>query len=237
MHHLGITLLTDSARADVEKHAALFTRAGLLAAQAKSREALATIASQIRPRMTEVEGRAVVQDVLAEMGSPRSWHPPVVRIGKNTTLTFFQDRNAIATLGEEDVFYVDIGPNWVLAEFPGLELEGDVGETFVVGNDEARKKCVAFSKELHTLGCRYWKEKKPPGNTLYEWLAKTASDRGYRLLLDDDGHRISEFPHKAYFKEGLKGIGFVPASDLWILEIHVMDERLGIGAFYEDVLS
>ncbi len=236
MHTLGITIHKESARTDLERHTPLFTQQGLLAAQKRSREALTEIGTRILPGMTEVQARAVVELVLSQMGSPRCWHPPVVRIGKNTVLSFFQDRSAIATLGQNDIFFVDIGPNWLLSEFPGVELEGDVGDTFVLSGDEGMKHVAAFARELHGIGCRHWRDNQPPGDELYQWLAQTAAARGYKLILEDDGHRISEFPHKAYFKDGLTTIGFVPSPDLWILEIHVVDEVRGIGAFFEDVL-
>jgi hypothetical protein len=50
------------------------------------------------------------------------------------------------------------------------------------------------------------------------------------------GHRVGDFPHAVHTKAKLGDLPFNPAPNLWILEIHVLDEELGRGAFFEDVL-
>lgn len=219
-----------------ERHDPLFERHGLFAAQARTREAVEAIAREIVPGMTEVEGRRVVARVLDAMGSPRMWHRPIVRIGPNTICTFYEGRDAVATLAENDLFFVDIGPTWLLPESPGIEWEGDVGDTFAVGTDETKHAIARAARELHAEACAFYRAERPSGARLYEWLGAAAEARGYRLRIEDGGHRISEFPHKAYYKEGLNRIEFTPLSDLWILEVHLADPTGAFGAFYEDVL-
>ena len=52
-----------------------------------------------------------------------------------------------------------------------------------------------------------------------------------------DGHRLGSFPHGAFYKGGVAGLDFCPGENAWILEIQIMCQRLGIGAFYEDLIK
>lgn len=59
---------------------------------------------------------------------------------------------------------------------------------------------------------------------------------GWRLNLDLSGHRLSDFPHSAFFKGGVAEAPFAPSPELWVLEMHIRHRTRPFGAFYEDML-
>ena len=58
----------------------------------------------------------------------RGWHHIIVRCGPNTTKDFMEQSEPGVVLGENDIFFVDIGPIYG-------DTEGDAGDTFVFGDD------------------------------------------------------------------------------------------------------
>ncbi len=203
------------------------------AAQRLSRRALQEVASLAVPGMRESDIVAIAGSVLKRMGSPRAWHRSVVRIGVNTVHGFSENRTAEAILQESDIFFLDLGPNWMIGE---LEIEGDVGETFVRGSRIEFLKLAQAAQALFNNGCAHWRKQQVTGSVLYDWLENRAKAMGYTLRVDVDGHRVSEFSHQSYFRHGLCEIDFVPQTGRWILEIQLRDESTGYGAFFEDLL-
>jgi hypothetical protein len=45
-------------------------------------------------------------------------------------------RSPVWCWGEDDIFFIDIGPTW-------QEWEGDGGQTFVTGEDSEKARCAA----------------------------------------------------------------------------------------------
>ncbi len=78
--------------------------------------------------MSEEEARHTASDVLAVRGLRKGWHQVLVRFGPNTTLNFDDPSHPDVVLGDDDIFFVDIGP------IHG-GCEGDAGDTFAVGDD------------------------------------------------------------------------------------------------------
>lgn len=230
MHSIGPTT-----QADIEKVSSQLVAEGMIAAQALGWKAIAQIRERIAPGMEETEATRIAQEIITDLGSPRAWHRPLVRFGSNTTKTF-SDRSDAVILGEADIYFLDIGPNWVLPEFGGLEYESDVGDTFAVGNDPRLKACEMTCRELFSWASAYWKERRPKGPELYAALERETEARGYRLLSKADGHRLSEFPHNQYSRKGLTEIDFCPSPYVWVLEVQIATHDLSYGAFFEDIL-
>ncbi|MCB0404860.1 MAG: aminopeptidase P family protein [Bdellovibrionales bacterium] len=206
-------------------------------AQEQSWKALHAIASRLRAGITEKEAIEVAYSVLKEMGSPRSWHRPIVRFGANTRLSYKEKQEPNRCLQAGEVFLIDIGPNWTLENFPGVEYEGDVGMTFVCGTGTpAQQACIAIARQLFNEACEGWRRQKLAGAALYEWLNRRADDLGYALHPEVNGHRIGDFPHLNYFSKGLGTIADPPSAHLWVLEIHVLSRTEDFGAFFEDTL-
>lgn len=204
----------------------------LLVAQSLSRTAMDDIANSIKPGMTEADGRDVSMAALKKMGSPRSWHRPVVRFGQNTTYTFSENQKAESVLQANDIFFLDLGPNWIIS---GVEVEGDVGNTYTLGTSDFFEGLARGAESLYKMGCTHWRDNHATGQSIYAYLDSEARKMGFDFLLNVDGHRLSEFSHQQYFKHGLCEIDFVPQSGKWILEVQLREAK-GYGAFYEDLL-
>lgn len=199
-------------------------------AQKKGWDALYEVAKLVKPGMIEADAKKLLKDVLADYGTEKIWHPPQVRFGVNTVLPFAKPPIEDHVLGEDDLFFLDIGP-----VFHGYE--SDIGETFQLGSNPQTKKLITDSKQIFELVKKHWKTSGVNGEELYSFARSAAEERGWTLALEGaSGHRISEFPHSAHYRGKLNTFDLVPTPARWILEIHLIDTKRKIGAFFEDVL-
>ncbi len=74
------------------------------------------------------------------------------------------------------------------------------------------------------------------GRALYEFAEASARSLGWQLCTDVTGHRLSDFPHKAFHSGSLAAAEFAPSADLWVLEIQIRHPERRFGAFFEDLL-
>jgi Xaa-Pro dipeptidase len=94
------------------------------------------VAGIMKPGRTEGEVDRDIEAIAAEQfGIARNWHQRLVRAGPNTTC-IFSDMPDEVTIGAEDTVYVDMGPVFEQAE-------ADVGRTYAMGQDPARRALVA----------------------------------------------------------------------------------------------
>ena len=219
-------MMTDSR----EAVGAAYDREQFFKAQKMGWEVINRVVPQIKPGMSEEEGKAILSSVMKDLGSEKIWHPSWLRMGPNTRKPYGAPSDKSVRLRENDVFFLDIGP-----VFYGHE--SDVGATFQVGNDPAMAKLIADSKKVFDIVRDHFYKTKISGVELYEFARKAASDLGWELSFEGaSGHRISDFPHSVHYRGSLNKFEAVPTPNLWILEIHLHDTERNIGAFYEDVL-
>lgn len=200
----------------------------MLQARERSWDALRDIASRIAPGMTEPEAAAVAAERLAAAGMQRIWHPSIIRFGANTLKTFRQRSAPDTVLADNDIFFVDLGP-----VFEGHE--GDVGDTFVVGNDATMHDCATAARTLFEITATRWRE-GVTGVALYTFATEQAEAMGWRLNHATKGHRVGDYPHAVHKAGNLGDFDATPVPGLWILEIQIAHPTLPIGAFYEDLL-
>ncbi|MDH3013981.1 M24 family metallopeptidase, partial [Gordonia alkanivorans] len=81
-------------------------------AQAMTWQAIEQLAQRIRPGMLESEARELGKHVLADLDMQRIWHPLLVRFGANTLKTFKQRSEGDPVLGDNDIFFIDMGAVW-----------------------------------------------------------------------------------------------------------------------------
>ncbi|MGC1459601.1 MAG: M24 family metallopeptidase [Steroidobacteraceae bacterium] len=201
----------------------------LLEQRKRTYDAVMAIAAVIRPGMLEEDAVTLANGMLAERQMRRGWHKVNLRFGVNTTLHFHTPSQPGVVLGENDIFFIDIGPvfeHW----------EGDAGDTFVVGEDADLVRCANDARAVFHAARRQWLAEGLSGRALYEFAATEASRLGWVLNLDMNGHRISDFPHKAIFTGSLAEIDFAPSAGLWVLEIQIRHPTRPFGAFFEDLL-
>jgi len=199
-------------------------------AQANTWKAIETLSALIKPGMHAPEAGALGKQVLADLDMQRIWHPLLVRFGANTLKTFKQRSEGDPVLGENDIFFIDMGAVWE-------GHEGDAGETFVTGNDPEMKACAEAAKTLFERVQAKWKNEQVAGLELYRYAQEQAKDMGWVLNLDIKGHRVSDFPHAIHRGGDLGDFDHYPNKGLWILEIQIAHPSKAYGAFYEDLLA
>lgn len=205
-----------------------FDAARLLAARERSLEATRRIAARLRAGMREDEANRIAGQVFEELGFERIWHPTHIRFGSNTLKLYKEASDPEVVLGENDLFFIDIGPVWD-------GHEGDYGDTFVLGDDSAHHAIAAAARELFEVVAGQWRS-GCSGRGLYAFAEREAEQRGYVLNLGAPGHRLGDFPHAVHKACKLAAAEFAPAPGLWVLEIQIRHPTLPIGAFFEDLL-
>lgn len=206
-----------------------FLEASLLEAQARAWRALDETAAAVRPGHTEKDALAILKESLKRNGSEKIWHPPQIRFGANTTKKFGEKAEPVA-LGENDLFFLDIGPVFV-------GHEGDVGRTYTIGHNEEFERIARDAREIFDLARARCLNEGVTGQVLYDYAAAQAQERGWNLGFGGaSGHRVSDFPHAVHYRGKLRTQDYRPAPNRWILEIHLHDPKGRFGAFYEDLL-
>ena len=195
----------------------------------KTRQAVHTIADRIQVGMLEEEANEIAKTVLQELGTRQGWHPAYVRFGANTIKSYGVPSESEMRLGENDIYFIDIGPVW-------QGYEGDAGETFVTGSNPEMLRCAADVKRVFDTVAQKWKTSGLTGEGLYQFAEQTAQEMGWVLNLDLSGHRLGDFPHDNYYEGALAAIPFQPAPKLWVLEVQIRHPEKPFGAFYEDLL-
>lgn len=183
----------------------------------------------IKPGMTEKMAHQILLEELQRLGVEKFWHPSKFRLNINTVRNFSEPSDE-TVLGEDDIFFIDIGPVF-------YNHEGDYGETFVVGQNPRLHHLKDATRKVYDAVAKVFKEKKLTGVALYQVADAEAKKLNLKLSPSMYGHRLGDFPHALHFRGDLGEYGSIPKSDLWVLEIHLLDEELGRGAFFEDILS
>jgi methionyl aminopeptidase len=215
--------------AELEGNGEKFSLDSLMEVRARTRKAVHLIAEQVQPGMAEEQAKAIARDILQGMGMRRGWHHIIVRCGPNTTKDFMERSEPGVVLGENDIFFIDIGPIYE-------DTEGDAGETFVFGEDpdhlRAKKEVRLIWDEVRET----WFAERITGKGLYDHAIEVAAGYGWKLNMDLSGHRLSDFPHSAHYDGPLAEVTFCPNPNLWVLEIAIAHPDRTFGAFYEDLL-
>jgi len=193
-------------------------------------KAVREIKELIKPGMTEQEAIKLANQYFASQGVRKFWHKTHIRFGSSTVLSFDDAYQESVVLKSEDIFYIDVGPVWG-------NIEGDCGETFVIGENP---DFIKISRDVKTLFAKvreYWRDNSPSGVNIYEYANKLVLQMGYVLHPSYvKGHRLSEFSHFKYTKEGIGHLEFTPSPERWVLEFQICHPSMKFGAFYEDLL-
>jgi Xaa-Pro aminopeptidase len=215
----------------LEKTGATFSHDALMMARKNTKEAIALIAHAIAPGMLEEDARQMAKETLDRLGSQKGWHKILIRFGANSIKNFEDPSERGVRLKANDIFFIDIGPVWG-------DTEGDGGETFVVGQnvDPDMKRCTEDTKRIFHVVRNQWMSSGMNGKELYDFAFRTAADMGWVLNMELTGHRLSEFPHSAYYDGTLAAVSIRPSPNLWVLEVQVKHPTKPFGGFFEDLL-
>jgi methionyl aminopeptidase len=214
---------------DLEATGEKFSVDALLDMRSRTRKALHAIAERIQPGMAEEDAAAMARDLLGTMDMRKGWHRVIVRFGPNTTKDFMAPSEPGVQLGSDDIYFLDIGPNY-------KGIEGDAGETFVFGDNPGHHQAKRDVRELWDQVRDAWLHQGLTGRALYEYATEVTEARGWKLNLDLSGHRLSDFPHEAIYEGPLADVDFRPKPNLWVLEMAIVHPDGSFGAFYEDLL-
>jgi methionyl aminopeptidase len=196
----------------------------------KAQEAVSRIVAQVQVGMLEEDANSIVVATLQEMGSTEAFHTPYIRFGTNTVKTFGADSDPGIRLGEDDIFFIDVGPVWD-------GYEGDAGETFLTGNNPDLKRCALDAQKIFQAVAEKWKtETSSTGEELYQYADQMAQKLGWELNFDLGGHRLGDYPSGDHYAGPLSEITFHPSPNRWMVEIHIRHPDHLFGAFYEDLL-
>ncbi len=206
-----------------------FSLKQLLDVRVRTRQAVHAIAGQVSPGMAEDQAKAIARDTLKEMGMRRGWHRIIVRCGPNTTKDFPERSEPGVVLGENDIFFIDIGPVYG-------DTEGDAGETFVLGSDPDHLRAKREVRTIWDEVRHKWFTDGSTGRELYAYATEVAASYEWKLNMNLSGHRLSDFPHSAHYDGSLADVDFRPNPNLWVLEIAIAHPERTFGAFYEDLL-
>ena len=202
----------------------------MLRARERSWAALHALRARMRPGISEAEAKAEAMAVFAELGYERLWHPVLVRIGANTVKAYREPSDPSVRLGKDDSYFIDLG-----LVFDGHE--GDVGDTFSVGDAPQRQACAEAARTLFHEVADAWRGRGLSGQALYRFAEERAAAMGWRFNQATKGHRVSDFPHAIHKGGDLADLDAAPSRNLWILEIQIAHPGEPFGAFYEDLLS
>ena len=205
-----------------------FNLVDYVAAQRLTTQICQELAHSLTPGVYEEEAHELFKTLLKKHGLAKVWHPTKIRFGVNTLCNFRELGEPQQRLHEGELFFVDIGP--IVNGH-----EGDYGETYRCGG--GGDALITASRDVFNLTQKAWQEQKRTGPALYEVAKRACIERGYKLNMQMDGHRLGDFPHHLHFKGDLATFNHVPIPGVWVLEIHVIDEQRQRGAFYEDILG
>jgi len=217
----------------------------LKAAQDTAADLFAEVASSglIRPGVLESELSREIDALARERhGLRRHWHRRIVRSGRNTMLSYYDDADDLR-IGEDDLVVVDLGP--VFGEW-----EADFGRTYVLGADPHKRQIVTDIGAAFLLGRELY-EAMPnlSAGALYDYVHALAVDFGWEFGAKTAGHLVGHFPHEQP-ADGSRRFSIRPGNETllrepdssgrprhWILEIHFVDRTRGFGAFCEELLT
>ncbi len=185
------------------------------------------IATAVGNGMNEVDGQALIREEFKKIGVSKFWHPAKFRIASDTVKSFRELADRNIKLSISDIFFIDVGP--VIDQH-----EADYGKTFCLG--EETSPIADASITIWNKTAALWREQAVSGEALYSFADRCAAELGYRLNPLMTGHRLGDFPHSLFSKEGLFSLPFSAAANLWVLEIHIVSDLLKRGAFFEDIL-
>jgi Xaa-Pro aminopeptidase len=211
-----------------------FKLENLRKAQALAWQGLRKIREAMQVGMTEREICALGARILKEAGSKKNWHRVIARIDESTLLKFSEPADPDKKLTANSIVFLDVGP---VFEIEGMEYEGDVGDTFVFGEDPEKHRLADACRELFHTVAGIWRNESLTGVELYARAEREAEKIGVKLLPNVDGHRAGDFPHQVFFRGGIGELDFKPSVGVWILEIQLRHPTLPFGEFFEDSLG
>ncbi|WP_163932426.1 M24 family metallopeptidase [Paraferrimonas sp. SM1919] len=180
-----------------------------------------------------------------------TWHPNMVRVGKNTLCTFV-DTPEYAEVQADDIVFVDLGPIFA-------HIEADFARTYVLGSNADKLKIQGDANQAWQMAKSYFDNNDDiTGEQLFNYVRQLACDFGWQHTNPIAGHILSVIPDKSskqlFSENEFTDICIMPGNHKplksqlksqlkngqtkhWILEIHFVCPQRQIGAFVEELLT
>lgn len=184
----------------------------------------------------------IVQLAKELFGMEEHWHKKIVRAGVNT-LEPYSANPPDRVIQGDDIVFLDFGPN-----YEGWET--DVGRTYVLGNNPLKLKIKEdVRKAWDEANEWYAKQSSLTGAVFFNYVVDLTKRYGYEFGGEIAGHIIGYYPHEQpnpmdlsldVHPDNLESI-LLPDKHgnkrHWVLEIHFVDKKNGIGGYYEELLK
>lgn len=218
----------------------------LVVAEQKAKELFNTVEQQglIIPGKSESELAGEIVKLAKELfGIENFWHKKIVRAGVNT-LHPYNGNPPDMVIQNNDIVFLDFGP-----VFNGWEA--DLGRTYITGNDPLKLKLKKDVEEAwQVANAWYSRQHALTGAACFNYVTELAKNYGWEFGGDIAGHIIGRFPHEQPDDPAGMGLDIHPDNHSsillpdkhgnkrhWILEIHFIDRKNNIGAFFEQLLT
>ena len=175
-------------------------------------------------------------------GVKEFWHKKIVRAGINT-LEPYSGNPPDLVIQDDDIVIVDFGP-----VFEGWEA--DLARTYVIGNNPLKQK-IKEDVEIAWKEANDWfaRQHSITGASFFNYVKGQAERFGYEYGGEIAGHIVGPFPHEQ-LESGNLGLDIHPDNhqDMfltdphgnnrqWILEMHFIDRKNKVGAFFEQLMN
>jgi Xaa-Pro aminopeptidase len=185
----------------------------------------------------------IVQIAKDEFGVDNHWGKKIVRTGINTLQPYMADPPDLV-IQDGDILFFDFHPI-----FEGWEA--DLGRTFVLGNDPLKLKIKQdVEAAWHEGNAWYFKQNELTGAAFFNYVSDLAKRFGYEFGNAIAGHIIGKFPHEQPDDPNDLCLDVHPDNHTdilqsdkhgnkrhWMLELHFVDRKHNIGAFFEQLLT
>jgi len=222
------------------------TRQNLVLAEQKAKVLFHTVEANglIVPGKTEKQlCDEVLQIAKNEFGTETHWGKKIVRTGINTLQPYSADPANII-IQDGDILFFDFHP-----VFEGWEA--DLGRTYVLGNDplklKIKKDIEAAWKEANDW---YFQQTSLTGAGYFNYITDLTKRYGYEFGNAIAGHIVGFYPHEQPDDPNDPCLDVHPDNHTdifqldrngnkrhWMLELHFVDRKNNIGAFFEQLLT
>lgn len=222
------------------------TKQQLFLAEQKAKDLFYAIEARglIVPGKTEQQlADEIVEVAKADFGAENHWGKKIVRTGINTLQPYSADPPNLV-IREGDILFFDFHP-----VFNGWEA--DLGRSYVLGADTKKLQLKNSVEAAWQEGnAWYFQQDQLTGAEFFAYACDLAKRYGYEFGNAIAGHIIGRFPHEQPDDPNDLCLDVHPNNhkDIlttdqqgrkrhWMLELHFVDRKNNIGAFYEQLLT
>ena len=184
----------------------------------------------------------IVKIAKEDFGTGIHWGKKIVRTGINTLQPYSADPPNLI-IQKDDILFFDFHP-----VFEGWEA--DLGRTYVLGNDPLKLKIKKDVEDAwHEANAWYFKQTNLTGDKYFNYVNDLTKRYGYEFGNAIAGHILGRYPHEQPDDPNDLCLDVHPDNhkDIlqpdkhgnkrhWMLELHFVDRKNNIGAFFEQLL-